>query len=64
MNNGQKKEPDWVFCPLVDDQIEDIDCIENRDIADKMIKEECLPPRFKAKEHWRSICKACKWHEY
>mgnify|MGYP001753999445 CR=1 FL=1 len=27
----------WVFCPLVDRKIEDIDCIENRDIVDGKI---------------------------
>ena len=31
-----------VFCPLVDEIIEDIDCIENRDIIDGCFKMSCL----------------------
>lgn len=53
-----------VFCPLVDDKIEDIDCIENRDVVDGMIKENSLPIRYKQKEKWKEICKKCKWHNY
>lgn len=53
-----------VDCPLVDEIIEDIDCIENRDIVDGMIIESSMPERFKKKEHWKDICKKCKWHNY
>ena len=38
-----------VFCPLVDEIIEDIDCIENRDIIDGCFKMSCLPKKYKAK---------------
>ena len=54
----------YVFCPLVEGKIEDIDCIENRDVVDGMIVEESLPAKYKQKENWRDICKACKWHDY
>lgn len=54
----------YVLCPLVDEMIEDIDCIENRDVADEMIKDSCLPQRFRRKKQWREICKECKWHNY
>lgn len=54
----------YVLCPLVDEMIEDIDCIENADIADKMITEQNMLEKFKKKENWRDICKNCKWHNY
>lgn len=53
-----------VLCPLVDEMIEDIDCIENRDVVDGMIVESSLPDKYKQKENWRGICKNCKWHNY
>lgn len=37
----------WVFCPLVDRKIEDIDCIENRDVVDGMLVESSLPDEYK-----------------
>ena len=49
-----------VFCPLVDEIIEDIDCIENRDIIDGCFKMSCLPKKYKAKENFKEICKQCK----
>lgn len=54
----------WVECPLVDRDIEDIDCIENRDIVDGMIVESALPDEYKRKKDWKNICKNCKWHNY
>lgn len=57
-------DDNYVFCPLVDEMIEDIDCIENRDIVDRMIVESSLPKKYKRKENWREICVNCKWHEY
>lgn len=36
----------YVLCPLVDEEIEDIECIENREIADGNLIEACLPDRF------------------
>lgn len=53
-----------VRCPLVDDEIEDIDCIENRDVVDEVITEDSLPVRFRQKDNWIEICKKCKWHNY
>lgn len=54
----------YVFCPLVDKMIEDIDCIENRDVVEGMIIESALPDKYKKKENWKNICKNCKWHNY
>lgn len=53
-----------ISCPLVDEEIEDIDCIENRDIVDEMLIEDGMPDRFKEKKDWKEICKKCKWHSY
>ena len=36
---------DFVKCPLVDELIENIDCIENSDITDGLIKEDKLPEK-------------------
>lgn len=54
----------YVDCPLVDRKIEDIDCIENREIVDGNLIEECMPECYKKKENWKDICKKCKWHNY
>ncbi len=54
----------YVFCPLVDKTIEDIDCIENRDVVEGMIIESALPDKYKKKENWKNICKNCEWHNY
>lgn len=39
----------FVKCPLVDEMIEDIDCIENVDAVDGRLKADKLPDRFKKK---------------
>lgn len=59
-----KGAPDFVMCPLVDTEIENIDCIETSDAVDGMIKKESVPARFKAKHDWERLCKKCKWHGY
>lgn len=53
-----------VLCPLVDKMIEDIDCIENRDVVDEFLTEDGFPREYMQKENWKQICKACKWHNY
>lgn len=54
---------DAIKCPLIDEFIEIGDCVVYSDIARGMIKERCLPDKFKVKENWRNICKSCKYHE-
>ena len=54
----------WVFCPLVDRKIEDIHCIENRDVVDGMLVESSLPDEYKRKINWKDICRKCQWHNY
>lgn len=40
----------FVKCPLVDEMIENIDCIENADAVDGMLKMDKVPERFKKKK--------------
>ncbi len=55
---------DSVYCPLVDDNIQDIDCIENRDCVDGFIKLSSMPDKYKVKDNYISICKKCEYHDY
>ena len=55
---------DFVMCPLVDENVESVDCIENSDAVDGIVKKETVPKRFKKKPNWGEICKECKWHGY
>lgn len=57
-------EPDFVMCPLVGQKIENVDCIENSDAVDGIIRKDSVPERFKKKSDWEEICKNCKWHGY
>lgn len=59
-----ERTPDSIMCPLVDTEIEDIDCIENSSAVDLVLKKESVPDRFKVKPDWENICKKCKWHNY
>ncbi len=55
---------DKVQCPLVDAEIEDIECIENRDVVEQLIVESSMPEKYKQKVDWKEICKKCKYHNY
>lgn len=59
----KNKNNNRVMCPLVNKMIEDIDCIENRDVVEGLIKESSLPEEYKV-NNFRNICKNCKWHNY
>lgn len=50
---------DKIFCPLVDDKIDIVDCMENRDI-----KDEYIPEKYKKKDNWKEICNGCKYQKY
>ena len=52
------------MCPLVEEMIENIDCIENSDAVDGLIKKSSVPDRFKRKPEWENICRECQWHNY
>ena len=43
--------PDFVMCPLVDEEVEAIDCIVNSDAVDRILKKDVIPEK-------------CKWHGY
>lgn len=48
-----------VKCPLVDDWIDPIDCMENQSV-----REEIIPIRFRKKASWKEICLACPFRDY
>lgn len=50
---------DKIMCPLVDRDIDIVDCMENRDLDEKFIL-----PEYKQKENWREICASCKYCKY
>jgi hypothetical protein len=60
---NEEKYPRNMLCPLVDRIIEDIDCLETQDAAERILKESSLPPEYTRRDNWREICKACKYHE-
>lgn len=54
---------DEIKCPMIDAMIEIGDCVIYSDVASGMLKESCIPEKFKENENWRDICKGCKYHE-
>lgn len=50
---------DKIFCPLADEKIDIVDCMENRETRD-----EAIPAKFKVKPSWRKICEECKYFKY
>lgn len=55
---------DHVLCPLIDDYIEDIECLENRAVVDRELIEKSMPEKYKKKRAWRGVCANCQWHNY
>ena len=55
---------DFVMCPLVSRMIKDIDCIENSDAVDGILKKDSIPQEYKILSDWEQICKNCEWHNY
>ena len=53
---------DSIMCPIIKDEIEIGDCVVYSDIARGMIKESCIPEKFRAVTGWREICENCKYH--
>ena len=47
-----------ITCPLIDNLISPVDCMENQDL-----KEESIPEKFKKKEDWkeRQLLTECIW---
>ena len=42
---------DHIICPLVEEYIKDIDCIENRDVVKGLMIESSLPEKYKIKKN-------------
>ncbi len=49
----------FIVCPLVDREIDIVDCMENRDI-----KEDSIPAEYKVKPNWKDICSTCPFSKY
>ena len=47
--------PKTVFCPVLQEKIKDLDCLENRDTA---FGKKDKP------ENWEKICERCLWYDY
>lgn len=55
---------DMIMCPLIDEKIEPMECVDIVDyiLSPSLIKN--LPEKYKVKENFKEICKQCKWHCY
>lgn len=54
----ESKYPDYVFCPLVDHDIDAGACMENRDVVLGNIKSNLLhelPEKYVVKKNWKAI---------
>lgn len=49
----------FILCPLVDREIDIVDCMENT-----MIRDECIPAEYKIKSDWKEICESCPYRDY
>lgn len=54
---------DNVFCPIVNKDIEDIECIVTVDCADGILKPSVTDEKFTNIKNWREICLKCPNHE-
>lgn len=61
MPNRANSYPNEVMCPLVDHMIDSVDCIENQDCVNGMLKS--IPEEYMQKGQWRNICKQCPYFE-
>ena len=53
-----------VMCPLIDETIEPIECVDVVACGLNPLFLNSLPEKYKAKENFKDICKQCKWHCY
>ena len=55
---------DFVYCPLVNEKIQNIECITNTSCVDDMLNISNMPEKFRQKEDYKAVCQNCKWHNY
>ena len=55
---------DRVMCPLIDEKIDPMECVDVVDCVLNPLFLNSLPEKYKAKENFKEICKQCKWHCY
>ena len=56
---------EFIYCPMVNDNINIYVCIENCDIVDGLIKSDDIINYYgnKLVSNWREVCSKCKYHE-
>ena len=57
-------EYEKVMCPLIDKEIEPMDCVDVVDCILNSVFLKNLPDKYKEKKDYIKICKQCKWHNY
>ena len=51
---------DRVMCPLIDEKIDPMECVDVVDCVLNPLFLNSLPKKYKAKENFKEICKQCK----
>ena len=59
INVNKNESDEMIFCPLVNEKILPVDCMENQDLKDSSV-----PDKFKTSTDWRKICEKCKYYDY
>ena len=62
MKNNQY--PNYVMCPLINEEIEAIDCIVVSDCAEGLLKETAIKIDYTLQKEWKKICKNCENRRY
>jgi hypothetical protein len=52
-----------LHCPIVDREIEAIDCILVSDVADGQAPRIVAPPEFTTVQDWEKTCAQCPYHD-
>ena len=53
------KNDEMIICPLINEKISPVDCMENQDL-----KDSCVPEKFKISPEWRKVCEKCEYYDY
>lgn len=53
---------DHIICPIVNEEISDVDCMEVWSASCRILKDDCIDEKFKSRPDWRSFCETCKYN--
>lgn len=62
MKERNKSNYQYYDCPLYGGYVTYLDCFDMHLIADRFLKEDCLPKEIREIPNFRDICLACKHH--